>query len=340
MILGRMALDSLRKRELYFEDHESDFQQSLLPKYGFVSIQAGGSKRAPCPSYAFFHKSFQEFFSAFFLAFSIIDGTMECKSVANEEYVKGFSQVFTFMSGIVARYSKTAAESIVKSLASVVNFSGRTSGNYETHLRLALRFIDECELFSETLYRELARLFGESLDLVELTFSGLHNPLKISFTTLSLALRVNTSLLSLDFSEEIIRDKGANSLSEALRVNTSLTFLVLSSNLIHDEGAISLSEALRVNASLTSLDLSDNLIGDEGANSLSEALRVNTSLTSLCLSSNHIHNGGANSLSEALRVNTSLTSLDLSDNLIGDEGANSLSEALRVNISLTSVDFF
>ncbi|XP_067050488.1 uncharacterized protein [Acropora muricata] len=86
MILGRMALDSLRKGELYFEDHQGDFKQSLLPKLGFVSIQAGGSKRAPCPRYAFFHKSFQEFFSAFFLAFSMIDGTMDYKSVTNEEY--------------------------------------------------------------------------------------------------------------------------------------------------------------------------------------------------------------------------------------------------------------
>ncbi|XP_015779452.1 PREDICTED: NACHT, LRR and PYD domains-containing protein 6-like [Acropora digitifera] len=106
MILGRMALDSLRKGELYFEDHQGDFKQSLLPKFGFVSIQAGGSKRAPCPCYAFFHKSFQEFFSAFFLAFSMIDGTMDCKSVTNEECEVELREEFTYMAGIVAMHSE------------------------------------------------------------------------------------------------------------------------------------------------------------------------------------------------------------------------------------------
>ena len=340
MILGRMALDSLRKRELYFEDHQGDFKQSLLPKFGFVSIQAGGGKRAACPRYAFFHKSFQEFFSAFFLAFSMIDGTMDCKSVANVEYEFGLREVFTFMAGIVAMHSKETAESIVKSFASVVNLSDSTHRDYQTPLILALLFIDECKLFSETMFTELAHSFGKSLDCVELNFSPcfLAHGCKKSLSMLCLVLRVNTSLTSLDLRYKSIGGEGASSLSEALRVNTSLTSLYLSDNSIGDEGASSLSEALRVNTSLTSLNLSDSSIGDEGASSLSEALRVNTSLTSLNLRYNSIGGEGASSLSEALRVNTSLTSLDLRFNSIGDEGASSLSEALRVNTSLTSLD--
>ena len=368
MILGRMALDSLRKGELYFEDHQGDFKQSLLPKLGFVSIQAGGSKRAPCPRYAFFHKSFQEFFSAFFLAFSMIDGTMDCKSVTNEEYQVELREVFKFMAGIVATHSKEIAESIVESFVSVVNLSGPEYRNYRTPLRLALLFIDECKLFSETMHTELAHSLGKSLDRVELDISLVSFPhsSEQSFSTLCLALRVNTSLTSLHLSTNHIGDKGASSLSEALRVNTSLTYLCLlwygigkerPSSLsealrvnisltslslikycINDEGASSLSEVLRVNTSLTSLHLFANHIGDKGASSLSEALRVNTSLTSLHLSANHIGDKGASSLSEALRVNTSLTSLHLSANHIGDKGASSLSEALRVNTSLTSLD--
>ncbi|XP_044166448.1 protein NLRC3-like [Acropora millepora] len=334
MILGRMALDSLTKGKLYFEDHQSDFEQSLLPKLGFVSIQAGGGKRAPCPRYAFFHKSFQEFFSAFFLAFSMIDGTMDCKSVANKEYKEELSAVFTFLSGIIAMHSEATAVSIVKSIVSVVNVSGRKFRDNRMYLRLALSFISESELFSKNLYAELAHLFGKSLKLVDLDMLSFFER---SFA-LFLALRVNTSLTSLNLGLNFIGDEGAHSISEALRVNTSLTSLVLSYNSIGKEGAHSLSEALRVNTSLTSLDLSDNSIGDEGAHSLSEALRVNTSLTSLYLASNSIHAEGAHSLSEALRVNTSLTSLYLSENSIGDEGAHSLSEALRVNTSLTSLN--
>ncbi|XP_044166705.1 protein NLRC5-like [Acropora millepora] len=193
MILGRMALDSLRKGELYFEDHQGDFKQSLLPKFGFVSIQAGGSKRAPCPRYAFFHKSFQEFFSAFFLAFSMIDGTMDCKSVANKEYGRELREVFTFMAGIIAMRSKEIAESIVESFVPIVN----AHRDDAIPLRLALVFIDECKLFSETMYTELALSFGESLDLVEFGCSRLFFLSNSSLSTLCLALTVNTSLTSL-----------------------------------------------------------------------------------------------------------------------------------------------
>ncbi|XP_067050414.1 protein NLRC3-like [Acropora muricata] len=359
--LGRMALDSLRKGELYFEDHQGDFKQSLWPKLGFVSIQAGGGKRAPCPRYAFYHKSFQEFFAAFFLAFSIIDGTMDCKSVAKKEFDEELSEVFTFMGGIIAMHSEATAVSIVKSIVSVVNVSDRKSRDNRTYLRLALSLISESELFSEKLYAELVHLFGKSLELVDLNgrdffrlFSTLFLALKVntSLTSLDLyynfigdegahslseALRVNTSLTSLDLCLNSIHAEGAHSLSEALRVNTSLTSLDLSVNSIGNEGAHSLSEALRVNTSLTSLDLSENSIGDEGAHSLFEALRVNTSVTSLALRLNSIHAEGAHSLSKALRVNTSVTSLYLSENSIGDEGAHSLFEALRVNTSLTSL---
>ncbi|XP_044172343.1 NLR family CARD domain-containing protein 3-like [Acropora millepora] len=339
MILGKMAQDSLQKGELYFEDNRGDLKESLLGKFGFVSIQVGGTKIAPCPRYVFFHKSFQEFLSAFFLAFSIIDGTMDCKSVANKEYETKLSQVFTYMSGIVAMYSKETAVSIVKSIASVVNASGHISRVYLTHLSLALRFINECKLFSETLYTELAHLFGKSLYLVDMKFELLRNFCNGSFETLFMALSVNTSLTSLNLSENDICAKAANSLSEALSVNTSLTSLNLSENDICAKAANSLSEALRVNTSLTSLNLYWNSIGDEGANSLSQALRVNTSLTSLNLSKNSIGYEAANSLYQALRVNTNLTSLNLCKNTIGDEGAKPLSQALRINTSLTSLDF-
>ncbi|XP_044166791.1 nucleotide-binding oligomerization domain-containing protein 2-like isoform X2 [Acropora millepora] len=334
MNLGRKALDSLRKGELYFE---GDFKQSLLPNLGFVSIQAGSGKRAPCPRYAFFHKSFQEFFFAFFLAFSIIDGTMECKSVANKEYEEELSEVFTFMGGIIAMHSEATAVSIVKSIVSDLNVADCKSRDSQMYLRLALSFISESELFSKNLYAELAHLFGKSLELVNLTVDGHHFFHRLS-STLFLALKLNTSLTSLNLFLNHIGDDGANSLSEALRGNTSLASLDLSSNYIHAEGAHSLSKVLRVNTSLASLNLSSNSIGNKGAHSLSESLRVNTSLASLNLSGNSIGDEGAHSLSEALRVNTSIASLDLSWNSIEDEGAHSLSEALRVNTSLASLD--
>ena len=267
----------------------------------------------------------------------MIDGTMDCKSVANEEYQMALREVFRFMAGIVAMHSEATAESIVKSIIAVVNVSDCRSRDNQTYFRLALSFISETELFSENLYAELAHLFGKSLNLVALKLGPFFHQL---FSTLIFALRVNTSLTSLDLSHNSIHAEEAHSLSEALRVNTSLTSLDLSWNAIGDEGAHCLSEAIRVNTSLTSLNLFQNSIGDKGAHSVSEALRVNTSLTSLKLSSNSIGNKGAHSVSETLRVNTSLTSLELSSNSIGNKGARSLSKALRVNTSLTSLELY
>ena len=103
MILGETALDSLRKQELYFDDHKGDIKESLLMKFGFLSIQSGGSKRAPCDRYGFFHKSFQEFFSGYFLAFSAIDNVTNSHSVLTDErYVNELFHVFKFMSGIAS----------------------------------------------------------------------------------------------------------------------------------------------------------------------------------------------------------------------------------------------
>ena len=361
MILGERALDSLRKQELYFDDHKGDIKESLLVKFGFLSIQSGGSKRAPCDRYGFFHKSFQEFFSGYFLAFSAIDNVTNSHSVLTDErYVNELSHVLRFMSGILAQRSEKTAVSIVESIASIVCETGVTSP-YVT-LSVANIVIREWKTCSEDLYTKVVRTFGERLQWVDVVVNSSSFPWNSEFTetflqalafnstvlsldligwkftnVLTRALKVNTTLTSLDLEFSPIDNKGANSLAQALRVNTSLSSLKLASNSIGDEGANSLAQALRVNTSLSSLKLFSSIIGNEGANSLAQALRVNTSLSSLKLASNSIGDEGANSLAQVLRVNTSLSSLKLFTN-IGNEGANSLAQAFRVNTSLSSLD--
>ena len=337
MILGKCALDSLREQELYFDDHKGDIKKSLLVKFGFLSIQSGGSKRAPCDRYGFFHKSFQEFFSGYFLAFSVIDKVTNLHSVLTDDRnIDELFHVFKFMSGIVARRSEETAVSIVESIASIASEAGRTSLSY---LHLANLIIKECKTCSGDLYTKVVRTFGERLQLVHVEVSPSSFPWNSEFIeTFLQALAFNTSLSSLDLHANSIGDEGANSLAQALRVNTSLSSLNLHCNSIGDEGANSLAQALRVNTSLSSLYLSRNSIGNDGANSLTQALRVNTSLSSLDLFGNSIGNEGANSLAQALRVNTSLFSLTLNFNSCGVEAANSLAQALRVNTSLSSLD--
>ena len=368
MMLGESAWDSLRKQQLYFDDHKGDIKESLLMKFGFLSFQSGGSKRAPCDRYGFFHKSFQEFFSGYFLAFSDIDNVANLRSfLTDDRNIGELFYVLKFMSGILAQRSEDRAVSVVKSIASIVSEAGFTSSQVDFYLRVASFLIIECKTCSGDLYTKLVRTLGERLQLIDVKVRPLSFLLDTEFMNtffkalafnctvsrldvsnwectpkdtnlLADALRVNTSLSSLDLSGNSIFAEGANSLAQALRVNTSLSSLDLSWNSIGNEGANSLAQALRVNTSLSSLDLPGNSIGNEGANSLAQALRVNTSLSSLDLPGNSIGNEGANSLAQALRVNTSLSSLDLSGNSIGNEGANSLAQALRVNTSLSSLD--
>ena len=368
MILGETALHSLRKQELYFDDHRGDIKISLLMKFGFLSIQSGGSKRAPCDRYGFFHKSFQEFFSGYFLAFSIIDDDTKARSVLTQYVARGeLFHVFNFMSGIVALRSKQTALSIVQSIASILNERGPSIDEHDSYLEVAHYVINECKTCSGDLHTKLACTFGESLKLANvvvrsprfqgeneyigtflqaLTFNSTVKNFKFlrgllgteDINLLADALRRNTSLSSLDLRSSSINDEVANSLAQALRVNTSLSSLIMCSKYIGAKGANSLAQALRVNTSLSSLNLRDNCIGHAGANSLAQALRVNTSLSSLNLRGNCIGREGANSLAQALRENTSLSSLDLSSNSIGDKGVYLLAKALRVNTSLSSLN--
>ena len=351
MILGETALHSLRKQELYFDDYKGDIKESLLMKFGFLSIQSGGSKRAPCDRYGFFHKSFQEFFSGFFLAFSLIDRYMSglfhalkfrnvmddftsSRSILTDErYMGELFHVFKFTIGIVALRSEKTAVSIVKMIASIVNETCGRSEKFASNLIVAYELINVCKTCSDDLYTKLVRTFGESLQLVHVVAkSSIFSNIEF-IEMFCQALRANTYISYLNFRSTSMGDEGAISLAQVLRVNTFLSSLDLSDNCIGDKGANSLAQALSVNTSLSSLDLSHNLIGCEGANSLARALMVNNSLSSLYFSDNLNGSEGANSLAQEPRVNTSL-SLNFLRNSISSEGANSLAQSLGVNTSL------
>ena len=331
MHLGQNALQSLLKGELYFEEHESGGTFITLSKFGFLSLQASGSKRKARVRYAFLHKSFQEFFSGFYLACQILDGGIDCVSVVKDERFKDeLKQVFLFMIGILASTSKKTAESVIKIMAENINLMEFSCGKDFCELfHLALDCILECTSLSRTL--------GLHLHISDLDLSRIYIE-DSGATSLSQVLAANSSVTSLDLTANRIRDSGAGSLSQALAANSSLTSLVLSGNYIEDAGAASLAQALADNSSLTTLDLSINNICDAGADSLFQGLIANSCLISLDLRRNLIDDSGAASLSQALAANSSLTNLDLSDNSIGDSGATSLSRALATNSSLTSLD--
>ena len=328
--LGSFAFESLLKGELYFEKKD-DIVKPI--NFGFFSFQQGGSKRKPCTRCAFLHKSFQEFFAGFFLAFQIIDKERDFSSLADDKrYLDKLRQVFLFMSGIIASRSEETAVSFVINIAKKIN----SAKDYKSYFKLACECLLECSSVEENLETPLVRTLGEHLDVAkDFYFAGINDA---GASAISIALTGNFSLITLNLGANSIGSAGASSLSKALKENSSLITLNLSGNRIGHAGASSLSRALTANCSIITLNLSRNFLGGAGASSLSLALTANSSLTILDLSRNLIDGAGASSLFQALTANSSLTSLDLTYNSIGNDGASSLSQALAGNSSLTSLD--
>ena len=332
--LGHMAFKSLCEGELYIEERKLDCSSTvlnLLTKFGFLSIQiTQGSRRKRCVRYGFLHKSFQEFFSGFYLATNILSGELDCDTVVTDgRYFNELKQAFLFMSGIVVSRCEETAVCLVKTIAAHINGESQLTRNLE----FAFDCIEECASHKKNVQSQLLHTFGFHLDITTLQLTRYTS---FNFEYFYEALTVNTTLINLHL-RDAIGDSAAASLSNAIKVNTVLTNLVLRGNSIGASCAASLSDAIKVNTALTNLDLSYNDIGVSGAASLSDAIKVNTVLTTLVLRGNSIGASCAASLSDAIKVNTALTNLDLSYNEIGASGAASLSDAIKVNTVLTNL---
>ena len=94
--LGWIALNGLHEENLDFEESElADHINNDLSGFGFLSMQLGGSKLRPCRRYAFLHKSFQEFFAAYYLSCQLLNEEITPESfVSNTRYFNQLKQVF------------------------------------------------------------------------------------------------------------------------------------------------------------------------------------------------------------------------------------------------------
>ena len=111
--LGETAFEALLKNQLYFSrDESTDFLQ--LP---FLSREPSVSKIRPRPCYAFTHKTFQEYFAAFYLAQQTITGNKgEAKSLLAQLSPVDNWQVWEFLLTMVLRKRSEMAVFVVSRL--------------------------------------------------------------------------------------------------------------------------------------------------------------------------------------------------------------------------------
>ena len=357
--LGSIALKGLLEDNLDFDEKElGKHKASDLPGFGFLSVQPGGSKLRPTRRYSFLHKTFQEFFAAFYLSCQLIQKEISTNSIAaGKKYRHQLKEVLLFTFGMLAARCEETVVNLLKSIATQLN------QEEEEDVDVILECVNECKKKNKNIDEKLATALGASLQTESVEVSSvevdetlavfLSNFLKTNTTVRNLTLnnssqdgvaalaeclKYNASLETLSIVGDVIGDDGAAALGECLKYNKSLTTLDLSHNRIGDDGAAALGECLKYNKSLTTLDLSHNRIGDDGAAALGECLKYNKSLTTLDLSHNRIGDDGAAALGECLKYNKSLTTLDLSGNGIHDDGAAALGECLKYNESLTTLD--
>ena len=334
--LGCIALNGLLNDEMYFND--SAFKNStscLIPELGFLSAQAGRSKRRPSQCYGFLHKSFQEFFAAFYLSCLLIDEEINPGSlVADTRYFKEFQQVLMFTCGILAQQCEAKAMALMASIASQINQSNEQES--DDYLRTALNCVKECEKEQGTFGKELARSLGSLLEIQHISFQ--HRIDDSGAAILAHAMATNSTVTEMDLLGNGIGDSGAAALAKAVEINSTLTHLNLYDSRIGDSGAAALAKAVEINSTLTDLNLYDNRIGDSGAAALAKAVEINSTLTDLDLSRNGIGDSGAAALAKALEINSTLTQLYLYGNGIGESGAAALAKAVEINSTLTHLN--
>ena len=165
--LGRIAMDGLHNDSLYFDQSAfKGFSSDLISGFGFLSVEAGRSKRRPGRSYGFLHKSFQEFFAALYRCRQLLDGEILVDSlIADRRYVDEFQQVLMFTSGLLAQKCEAEVKALIAGIATQVNLE-------DMDLYVALACINECKREENTFEKEMAQFFGARLQLPEVNCSG------------------------------------------------------------------------------------------------------------------------------------------------------------------------
>ena len=379
LVLGELAWRCLEEgrfsfREKKLVEFESTHESLAARKLGLVFKEASLRKINPQHEYFFFHKTFQEYLAAFYLAYRLLKRKIDFFSELNlslcNDMMVRYRQVFIFMSGILGEEAGLLFEQIGKKLkdvswdwdwdwckkewASFFHDCFSESRNYEKVAMALCSFIS----FPQTITIDLSKRDRSTELFVILnactSFSQLQLPVHLAIKSsksmvladvnndlLADFVAFNTRLQTLSFSVLVMTEEISTLLCRVLRVDStaySFTLEVTCSNISSVE-FVAISDSLAANKTLTTVtfQLPCKILEDYVA-ILDKGLSADTPLTSIVLKTFGPWTETEAELLRKILLNRSLTSQSLAvGGKMHDSLATSVSEGLVANSSLKSL---
>ena len=348
--LGETAFEALLKNQLYFSRDDQTSESTDFLQLPFLSREPSLSKIRPKPCYAFTHKTFQEYFAAFYLAKQIITGNKEkAQSLLAKLSPVDNWQVWEFIIPIVSSKSSEMAVFVISRLCSFF-FQERPHMTNDGALVDADRYFEVCERKPSDWTISVDKWNDNEKVLDDVVTKTLH---------VIKECEENESELK-DYQRKMVRvlakcfpvrklslgqlDRYYIVYSEYLRTNSTLTDLCLNSTL--NEVLLATVEGVRekdlkhlnllsVNTDFLFLKLCSYPYLKEDSEYSFSSSEKNRFISSFTQHQSWIKNFGARELGKCLQSFRHLTHLKFRGDFICSEGAEALAEVIRASHSLT-----
>ena len=130
--LGELALEALVRDQLYFTTEKLRGHSTEFLDFGLLSREASASKIRPKPSYAFTHKTFQEYFAAFHVAHELLTGDKDKAALLTHLTPPDkYWPVWEFLITMVSKKSDDVAVVLVSSLCA--SFQNKMPKHFSLH---------------------------------------------------------------------------------------------------------------------------------------------------------------------------------------------------------------
>ena len=349
--LGKLALEALLKDQLAFTLEELKSQSSEFLELGFLSREASASKINSKPTYAFIHKTYQEYFAAFHLAHELLITDRTSAALLGQlSPVGNYWQVWEFLISTAARENDDTAVLLVSSICASFQHE-KPDRFYSNHLLdtslfklelleprdscrgLSTKLDERRELLKRTFDRGIS--FSEKMVDIIVQCEQPNNELKPYQIKMAGALAryfpMDKIRVGKGWGRTTLDSRFLFLVSEYLKGNYKLNELDWKLDV---SAAAALSDVLQTSHTLTHLHLTHGSC----ITSLTPALQANHTLTHLNMSQTQVGDAEAIALGKVLQSNQTLTHLCLVDNGITHIGVEALADALRFNQALEDLD--